>query len=146
MKATQAMLKADAGIGAIGDVRVTRGERINTDPALTPWVGIYIIGEDYVSRTLGVAAGFRMQHMGIAVVLQQSSRTSGEKCQDLLEQLKQAVIASLLSDPSLGGTVDTLADFAVIYASAEKQGSGDINFQTAIISVKAMGPTQVTDV
>lgn len=124
-------------------VRVDRSERINTDPAKTPWAGVYVVGEDYPSRTLGAGSGYRMQQIGLTVVLQASSSTSGADCQDKLEQMKQAVISALLTDQSCGNTVTVIDKFSVRYAQYMQQ-AGQPAFQSAIINFTGLVPVNAS--
>lgn len=118
---------------------ITRGEPINQDSNKCPWIGVYPVGEDYPSRTLGFGAGYRTQQIGVVVVVQASSRDSGQVCQDQLEGMKQAAISALLSDPSLGGTVDVIDQFSVRYATAAQQ-AGEPYFQSAAINFTGLKP------
>lgn len=137
MEALVQVLKADAGVSAF-EPKILRGEEINENPDNTPWIGVYAVGEDYPPRTLGLGNGFRKQTIGLAVVCQYVTRSSGAECQDGLEKMKQAVIGAILSDTSLGGTVQTVTDFAVRYAAYAKQAAQPF-FQSAVINFTAEG-------
>ena len=138
-KAVQSMLLAWQPLLDLGVQAVSRGEYLNETPGMCPWVGIYPLGEEYVSRTLGLGAGFRMQHTGFAVIVQATDNSSGQACQDALEGLKQAVISCLLSDPSLGGTVQVIDKFSVRYVSYNQQ-AGQPALQSAIINFTGLVP------
>jgi hypothetical protein len=116
--------------------RITRGEEVNQDPSMAPWCGCYLIGGTFPTRTLGMGNGFRQQREGVAVVIQNMSRTSGEACQSELGKLQKAVVDCILSDTSIGGTMDVIDDFRTIYASAANQAK-EISFQSAVIQFTA---------
>lgn len=122
-------------------VRVTRGEEVNLDPSKAPWCGCYLIGGKYPIRTLGMGNGFRQQREGIAVVIQNMSRTSGEACQSELGKMQKAVVDCILSDTSINGTMDVVDDFSTVYSSVATQAQ-EISFQSATIvftAVKLVG-------
>jgi hypothetical protein len=142
LQAVQKMLQNSGNLSAF-EGKVTRGEEVNQDPERAPWIGIYPLRLQFVARTLGYGSGMRTQRVGIAIVVQHQSRTSGESCQDELHQFQAAVIDTLLSDPSLGGTVQVIDDFGVDYTVPAKQGAQS-SFQSSIIQFTAVTQTGVS--
>jgi hypothetical protein len=119
------------------EARVDVGEEVNVDPDKAPWIGIYSIKAVYPIRTLGFGNGFRQQREGIAVVVQNVSRTSGKECRKQLGSLQKVVIDCILSDTSIGGTMDVVDDFQVSYATVASQGK-QVSFQSAVITFTAV--------
>lgn len=117
--------------------RISRGEEINVNPDMAPWIGLYPLGDTYTTRTLGMGNGYRTQRVNIAVIIQNVSRTSGADCQTVLGQFQKAVIDRILSDTSIGGTMDVVEDFSVSYASPAKQ-AGNSTFQSSVINFTAV--------
>lgn len=140
--ALQSMLQNYAPLAAMSNLSIVRGEEVNVDPEKAPWIGIYPALGDYRSRVLGLGAGFRDQREGIIVVVQQQSRTSGQNCQDKLGDLLVNVVNSILSDPSIGGTVSNLEDLRVLHAEPKTQGS-QASFQSSVINFTAVRPVGV---
>lgn len=138
LDALQAMLKAFPPLLSIDSgIRVDLGEEVNVDPDKCPWIGLYSIKAVYPIRTLGMGSGFRSQREGIAVVVQNVSRTSGKDCRKQLGALQKAVIDCILTDPSIGGTMDVVDDFQVSYATVANQGKF-ASFQSAVITFTAV--------
>jgi hypothetical protein len=134
-KALKAMFQEDEAIGGIG-VRVERSEQFDTPDDAQGFVGVYKDKQRFPARTLGNGAGSRRQLIDLVVLLRESNYTSGEECEDALEQLAKNVIRVLLSDTSLRGTVDMLVDeFDIRYDSYDK--AGGLWVQKAAISFTA---------
>ena len=145
MDAVLTQLRNDPGVQAIDGLALTRGEWINNDPGRCPWAGLYCIGEDYAPRALGFASGYREQHITLALVLQESSRSSGQDCQDKLEALKQAAMGAILTDPTLSGSVAMLMPkLAAVYMNAKAQGNTDPYFQTVVVQFAGIAQTAVS--
>lgn len=115
---------------------IERSAEINELPHLCPWIGIYRNGVEYPVRTLGMGNGFRGQRISLVVMCQQADATSGVECEQRLEQLLVDVIAALLADPTLNGTVDTLDEFQVQYVDYLQTDSGYV--QTAGVYFTAL--------
>lgn len=124
----------------LADCKITRSAELNEIPGLCPWLGIYRSGVRYPLRTLGLGAGFRQQRIALMVFAQHSDATSGEECEERLERLIVDVISVLLSDPTLGNSVDTLDEFEVSYLDYSQTESGYMQtagiYFTAITSVR----------
>lgn len=120
-----------------GGIRVDVGEEVNVEAEKAPWIGIYSIKAVYPIRTLGMGNGFRQQREGIAVVVQNMSRTSGKECRKQLGALQKCVIDCILSDTSIGGSMDVVEDFQVSYASIATQAK-QVSFQSAVITFTAV--------
>jgi hypothetical protein len=108
---------------AIQDMEVKcieRGEPLNEDPSKCPWIGVYPLRVPFPPRTLGLGGGFRAENPEYAIVFQTTHPNDGAVCQDELGELIQAGTSALLSDPSLGGTVQMLGDFDVEFNGERK--------------------------
>lgn len=116
---------------AMPGVNVSRAEEINELPHLCPWVGVYRSSVSFPPRTLGLGTGFRDQSVELILVVQQADGSSGAECEDLLEKLIGDTVSTVLSSPSLGGSVLVVDDVNIRYSSYEKRDS--VYFQTATI-------------
>jgi hypothetical protein len=120
---------------------IEHGEAIPDDATRCPWVGVYCVGVDYPTRTLGAGAGYRYQRTQFWLVCKEQSPNSGAECTQKLEALVQAVNSSVLSDTSLGGTVDVVEDFRVDYPAWGK--SSGVYVQTAVTQFTAVTTTTI---
>lgn len=136
LAAVEALLKASQGL-ALLEGRIERGGEINVNPDKAPWCGIYKFNGQFPIRTLGFGNGFRRQHFGVAIIVQNVSRTSGAACQDGLGQFEKAIVDAILSDTSLGGTMDVVEEFNVSYPPPATQGT-NVSFQSSIIQFNAV--------
>lgn len=141
-QAVKDMWTDDIQIGVAG-VLVERYEPVNKEPTEHGWVSVYRARVDYPPRALGLGAGYRQQFVRLFALVSESDMTSGEQCGTRLDDLLQKLVGTLLSDPTLKGTVDTLDEFSVDYFDYTKDGnnvymqSAQLNF-TGIIPVSAM--------
>lgn len=141
-QAVHDMWTDDPAVGG-GGTLIERYEPIRKDPTLHGWVSIYRARVDYPPRTLGMGAGYRNQFIRLFALAGESDPTSGEECGKRLDDLLQKLVGTLLSDPSLKGTVETLDEFSVDYFDYRKNDDGayiqfaQLNF-TGIIPVSAM--------
>jgi hypothetical protein len=129
--AVEQLLRNWQPLMSAGVDNVEDAEEINQDAGRCPWVGIYRSKIRYPSRTLGMGTGYRGQRVDLILVMQQFDPTSGKACARRLEDLIQMVIGAVLSDPSLGGTVDALDEFEVQYPDYQRLDNGF--FQTAFL-------------
>lgn len=124
----------------LAEATVERSAELNEIPGRCPWIGVYRSGVEYPLRTLGMGSGWRQQRIDLMVFVQHSDGTSGEECEDRLEGLIVDVISVLLSDPTLGGAVDTLDEFTVKYLDYSQTDAGYMQtaaiYFTAITSVR----------
>lgn len=87
----------------ISGLRVTRGERINFDPAVCPWCGIYPGSVSSNAHTLGAGSNRWLSTGDVQVVIQTSSFTDdGQEASDRLEELAMSVCAAVNDSLSLG--------------------------------------------
>lgn len=99
---TRALYDAIVAAGIAG-LRVSRGERINMDPAAAPWCGIYPATASSKAHTLGGGSNRWLTTGQVQVVLQTASfQEDGQEASDLLEELAMSVCASVAGDLSLG--------------------------------------------
>lgn len=140
--AAKQMWEDDLAVGGAG-VQVERYAELNKTPGPHGWVCIYRARVEYPPRTLGMGSGYRNQLIRLFAIAQHSDLTSGEECGTRLDAFLQKLVGTLLSDPSLKGTVQTLDEFSVDYFDYQRQPSGiylqqaQLNF-TGIIPVSAM--------
>lgn len=135
-KALQAMLLRE-----VQDAQVQRSEQIPEEPARCPWIGIYRADARYPIRTLGLGSGMRQQRLRFILLLKHADIRSGEACEEVLEDLVQRVLSALLSDTTIGGTVENLDDLEVRYSDYQK--AADKRFmQTAAVYVSYIGGIQ----
>jgi len=110
-------------------------EVVNESAGRTPWLGIYPTGVAYEERTLGLGSGYRRQAVEITMIIQASDITSGQSCHETLAELVAEATSAILSDATLGGSVDNVGQLRVAYDYAQ---TGDNAFlQSAIISLTA---------
>lgn len=133
------LLQADTRLAA---VKVERSEDKNLSPDDCPWIGVYRLGVKYPQRTLTSAAGYRQQRVQLLLLVQHANATSGAACEDELEELLTTVLSALLSDTTLGGTVQFLDEFNVSYTSYMQATSGSF-LQTAAIQFVALTNTTI---
>lgn len=115
---------------------VVRGDYINEDAGLTPWIGIYRGEINLEPRTLGMTPNNLEATALIKIVVQQSSADSSSACETLLEGRVHDVLSAIMSDTSIGGTVDMVNRFKVSHGYIETE-STSLYFQTAIIELEA---------
>lgn len=141
-QAVKDMWTDDPAVGGVGTL-VERYEPLRKDPTLHGWVSIFRARVDYPPRTLGMGAGYRNQLIRLFAVAGESDMTSGEECGARLDELLKKLVGTLLSDPSLKGTVQTLDEFSVEYFDYTKNANdvyiqyAQLNF-TGVIPVSAM--------
>ena len=140
--AVKQMWEEDLSLGVAG-VKIERYEELTRDPGVHGWACIYRERVDRPPRTLGMGAGYRNQFIRLFAMVCESDPTSGEECGVRLDLLLAKLEGSLLTDPSLKGTVQTLDEFSTIYFDYQKNESGiylqyaQLNF-TGVIPVSAM--------
>lgn len=136
LKALQVQVRDNQNVIAINEVKVERGVEVNQDPDKCPWIGIYPLGENFPTRALGISNGFRNQQLRFAIVMQESSVSGGERAQDDLGTLVEAVTGAILSNPTIGGTAQSIGeDFQIYYTDQTKQG--DRSFLAAVLTFTA---------
>lgn len=121
-------------------VAVSRAMEINEQPSACPWVGIYRGSQRFVPRTLGATSGFMNQQIDLIAVIQAAGGTSGDECEDRIEELIASVISVVLSDISIGGTVHMVTGLDLRYRDYRHDGSAYM--QTAELYITA--ETRVT--
>jgi hypothetical protein len=132
-----ALLLGDAQLIDMTELTIEHGEIINKSEDRCPWIGVYCIGVNYELRTIGLTAGMRYQKMSFWLVCTEQSPNSGNECTKNLEHLVQLVNSAVLSDTSLGGTVDTIEDFRTDYPQWGKT-TGGVYLQTAVTQFTAV--------
>ena len=118
-------------------VLVESNTPINLDAGRCPWVGVYQVGQSLPPRALGTTGGFRRHRIQLAVVVTQSSATSGEECEARMEATLSEVLSAILSDPSVRGVVDMIDEqVEVTYSSYRVEGNS--YFKEAVVQFAAL--------
>lgn len=131
-QALQALLSEEQRLAA---ANVTRAAPLNEMPSACPWIGVYRSSQELAPRTLGAYAGGMSHTMQLIVVVQAAGGSSGDECEDLLEQLVSDALGAVLDDLSLRGTVQTVTGINVNYQDyARVEGT---YMQTAVIYITA---------
>jgi hypothetical protein len=131
-KGLMAMLSEDSTMANMSP-KISRSEVINEIPGMCPWLGIYRAMVRFEPRTVGVGqmGGSMLQLIDMIVVAQQSDGTSGEQCEDRLEELIASLCSVLLSDTTVRGTVHTLREMSISYDDYKLSGTEFM--QTAVL-------------
>lgn len=135
-RAIKAQLEASKALRG-RDATIERDGEPNSSESDTPWVGIYRMAVDYPTRTLGLGSGYRYQLCEFVIICQESDASSASACADSLEDLVADVVAALLSDPTLQGTVDVIDKFQISYPNYARNQDGSYFFQDAAIQFTA---------
>lgn len=115
---------------------IARGEYMNDDPSITPWVGIYRAKLALEPLTLGRTSNRFLTDVSLLIIVQASSGKDGAQAEERLEEYQSAVISALDADPTLGGTVQTITGYSVEYTYKENERES-LYFQEALITVSA---------
>lgn len=99
---TSALYNAIVAAGIAG-LRVSRGERINMDPAATPWCGVYPATASSKAHTLGGGSNRWLTTGQVQAVIQTASfQDDGQEASDLLESLALTICSAINGNLSLG--------------------------------------------
>jgi len=132
-KALQEQLNSNIQVRDIlGSREVVRGELINMDVNMTPWVGVYRGNVKYEPRTLGSMNNWEALP-SIRVIVQASHLSSAEQCEIDLEGYVQKILDAVIDDTTLGGTVDIITSYDVEVGYIETDRS-TVHFQGASIT------------
>jgi hypothetical protein len=123
------------GVIDMTELVIKHGEKPPDSETECPWIGVYCVEHNLPMRTLGMGSGFRYQRMSFWLVCKEASPNSGNECAAKLETLVQLALSAVLSDCSLGGTVDTIDDMRVRYPEWGKVAG--VYLQTAVIQFTA---------
>jgi hypothetical protein len=137
--AVKEMWLEDMAIGGAG-VQIDRYEEMSKAPGEHGWAGIYRARVDYPPRALGMSTGYRQQLIRLLAMVCESDPTSGEECGERLDLLLQKLVGTLLSDPSLKGTVQTLDEFSVEYFDYQRQSETGMYLQYAQLNFTGVIP------
>ena len=113
---------------------VERGEFVNENPAICPWLGIYRKDIDYTPETLGGGSDYWTAIMTLTLVVQATNYSSGAECEDDLEKLVTDVIDKIFSDTTLRNTIDMVNSLKVSY-SYVADDEETLFFQSALIDM-----------
>jgi len=112
--------KADPTLATDGfrSATIKRGEYVNMDPDLTPWLGIYRTRVGYNPRSLGRGNNCEWQgEVTIRLLIQASHTQGGDDCETRLEQYVKDVLDATWSDPTWAGVVDMVTGIDVEYST-----------------------------
>jgi hypothetical protein len=128
--------------GAVKDLDPTimLGDYVNTDPSRTPWIGVYRDEADHEPHTLGHNQW--RSTIKNKIVIQEATTESGERCQELLDNLLKEVSAAILSDLTIGGAVlhTSLASVQFTYIETDRES---LYYQGAIITITSEARSNV---
>lgn len=135
----QATFQGSATLAAHGftPAGIVRGEYVNMDPDLAPWLGIYRTKADYSPRALGRGnAGAWSATVTIRLLIQTSSLQGGDDCEDLLEAYVKDTLDAVWADPTWTSTVDMVTGLDIEYSYKDADTS-TIYFQWAMVTITA---------
>ena len=133
--ALAAQLLASSGVSALLKVQtIERGGFVNVDADQCPWVGVYRGAVKFEPRTLGSINNWEA-FPTIRILAQAASYQSGSDCEDRLEALVKACHEAVLSDTTIGGTVDMVTGFTVDYSYREDERE-TVHYQQAMITLQ----------
>ena len=112
--------------------RVESAEQLNETPGRCPWIGVYRDSVKFVVKTLGYGSGARNQHISLVLAVQESDPVSGEKCEARLEALLQQVLGALLTDVTIGGTVQVINQLRYTFGAMEYGAAKTIGYRIEI--------------
>jgi len=133
-EALRDQLKNDPEASQISNREILVDEYVNVNPSNAPWMCVYKGSMNLEPRTLGMGAGRYTASPEPRVLVQAVSYQSGEDCSSLLDYYVNTVLNAVVSDPTLGGTVDMVVGFNIEYGYVEADRPS-IHFQTARITV-----------
>lgn len=133
-KALTALLNAEMTI----DAQIHRDAYVNQNPDITPWVGIYRGTQGVEPRSMGGLGCARWeQGVALTIIAQQSMQGDSDGLSsERLDELVDDIFAAIGTDLSIGGTVDIVTGFDVVY-SFQEDDSASLLFQNATITVTA---------
>lgn len=131
-KALQEQLNNNVGVKNFIKNEVVRGEMVNVDPNQVPWVGVYRGKVNYFPRTLGSMNNWEAEP-SVRVIVQNTDLRSAAACEEELEEYVQAILNAVITDTTIGGTVDIIKDFNVEVGYLETDRNS-IYFQGAVIT------------
>ena len=131
-----ALLKSWPTLMDMSALTIQHGEAPPNSETACPWIGVYCVGVEYPLRTIGMGSGMRYQRVKFWLVCKEADPNTGNECTVKLEALVQKAASAVLSDTSLGGTVDALDDLNVTYPQWGKESG--VYLQTAVIQFTAV--------
>ena len=113
---------------------IERGEFVNMNPALCPWLGIYRNDINYAPETLGAGPDHWTAIMTLTLIVQASNLSSGAQTEDDLEGYVESVITKMFGDTTLRGSIDIINALKVSY-SYLAEDEKTMFFQSALIEM-----------
>lgn len=112
---------------------VVRGEYVNKDASQTPWCGVYRTDVEYLPKVLGHHSRSWQALLTVKLVVQ-AHATTGPEAEDACEDAVQRIMAAVLSDLTVGNTVEMLKSVKMEY-SYDETTSSTLDFQWAFITL-----------
>lgn len=134
--AVKTLLDGNGTVAAWLNKPVVNGDFINELPGQTPWVGVYRGGVKHNPRTLGMQPNNWESTITLKIVLQDTSYVSAADCESLLELHTKDIITALVTDTTIGNTVDMINNFDISYGYIDTDRES-LYYQTAIITFEA---------
>lgn len=139
----QDTLRADPTLAGLGfqSGRILRGDIVNKNPNVTPWLGIFRTGIDYAPGSLGRGNPDAWDGtITLRLLVQASHMRSGAECEDRLESYIKAALDAVWTDPTWSNVVDMVTRINVKYSYKEDDES-TIYFQWALVTITAEAST-----
>lgn len=115
---------------------IQRSETVNVDESITPWVGVYQDRVEFDAHTLGRGAQNWLAKVHIDVIVQ-AHGDGGADSEDKLGDALQRTLNAIISDLTIGGTVEMITSFNVQRAYVPSEKVKTMDFQHAIIGIIA---------
>lgn len=119
---------------ALQDVDITRDDYVNTNPAFTPWIGVYRTSVDIEPYTIG-RGGWWKGTVEVDIACQASVAGSGAKTGEALDDLVQNVLAAVFVDSKFGNAVLATMSYSVQY-EFQRSESETMDHQQATITLQ----------
>ena len=116
------------------DLMVERGEVVNENPQMCPWLGIYPRSIDYTPETLGMGPDYWTGTVMVQFVLQVANLESGAAADDDLEAWIEKLVDKMVEDTTIKSTVDMINAVRVTY-SYTIEDDETMFFKAAIIEM-----------
>lgn len=129
------LLEADGDLQLLG-VTVKDSGRVNYDPAICPWIGVYPGDTSASPRSMTMSSWKETGYL--QVVLQAASLADeGKAASTLLESLVKKTVTVITNNLSLGTSGLRVLDFsrAYSYVQFDSDGSGDLFMPQVVLRV-----------
>lgn len=114
------------------NVRV--GEYVNVDPNKAPWCSIYRRRTSSIPRTLKTPPSWEITY-NLSVIIQAVAQDSGEKCEEILQNLEDRCLDGIVEDRTFNGTILMVNSWETEYTYIESDRM-TMYFQQAMINLE----------